>query len=70
MANISNLSPVRSGKDPSKPSCAICRNYDLIDFCEMKLFSNFADRTYFDVDRLIDSTGTSLPHRRFAFLAL
>src|ERR1700730_87081 len=28
-----------------------------IDFREMKLFANFADRRYFDVDRLIDSVG-------------
>ena len=26
-----------------------------IDFREMKLFSNFSDRRYFDVDRLVDS---------------
>jgi polyhydroxyalkanoate synthase len=32
-----------------------------IDFHEMKLFSNFADRRYFDVDRLIDSTGNMPP---------
>jgi polyhydroxyalkanoate synthase subunit PhaC len=28
-----------------------------IDFREMKLFQNFADRRYFDVDRLVDSVG-------------
>ena len=32
-----------------------------IDFSEMKLFSNFSDRRYFDVDRLIDSTGNMPP---------
>jgi polyhydroxyalkanoate synthase len=32
-----------------------------IDFREMKLFSNFADRRYFDVDGLIDSTGNMPP---------
>jgi polyhydroxyalkanoate synthase subunit PhaC len=32
-----------------------------VDFREMKLFSNFADRRYFDVDRLIDSTGNMPP---------
>ena len=32
-----------------------------IDFREMKLFSNFADRRYFDVDRLIDATGNMPP---------
>ncbi|KWV57784.1 poly-beta-hydroxybutyrate polymerase [Bradyrhizobium macuxiense] len=32
-----------------------------IDFHEMKLFSNFADRRYFDVDRLIESTGNMPP---------
>jgi len=32
-----------------------------IDFCGMKLFSNFSDRRYFDVDRLIDSTGNMPP---------
>jgi polyhydroxyalkanoate synthase subunit PhaC len=32
-----------------------------IDFGEMKLFSNFSDRRYFDVDRLIDSTGNMPP---------
>lgn len=32
-----------------------------IDFREMKLFSNFSDRRYFDVDRLIDSTGNMPP---------
>ena len=28
-----------------------------IDFREMKLFQNFADRRYFDVDRLVDTVG-------------
>src|SRR5882672_10691114 len=28
-----------------------------IDFREMKLFSNFSDRRYFDVDKLVDSVG-------------
>jgi polyhydroxyalkanoate synthase subunit PhaC len=28
-----------------------------IDFREMKLFQNFSDRRYFDVDRLVDSLG-------------
>ncbi len=28
-----------------------------IDFRQMKLFQNFADRRYFDVDRLVDSVG-------------
>ena len=32
-----------------------------IDFTEMKLFSNFSDRRYFDVDRLIDSVGNMPP---------
>jgi polyhydroxyalkanoate synthase len=32
-----------------------------IDFRELKLFSNFSDRRYFDVDRLIDSTGNMPP---------
>jgi len=32
-----------------------------IDFHEMKLFSNFADRRYFDVDRLLDSAGNMPP---------
>lgn len=32
-----------------------------IDFREMTLFSNFADRRYFDVDRLIDSVGNMPP---------
>jgi len=32
-----------------------------IDFREMKLFSNFADRRYFDVDGLIDSVGNMPP---------
>ena len=32
-----------------------------IDFRGMKLFSNFADRRYFDVDRLIDSVGNMPP---------
>ncbi len=32
-----------------------------IDFHEMKLFSNFADRRYFDVDRLLDSVGNMPP---------
>jgi polyhydroxyalkanoate synthase subunit PhaC len=32
-----------------------------VDFREMKLFSNFADRRYFDVDRLVDSVGNLLP---------
>ncbi len=32
-----------------------------IDFREMKLFSNFSDRRYFDVDGLIDSVGNMPP---------
>ena len=32
-----------------------------IDFHEMKLFANFADRRYFDVDRLLDSVGNMPP---------
>ena len=32
-----------------------------IDFHQMKLFSNFSDRRYFDVDRLIDSVGNMPP---------
>jgi polyhydroxyalkanoate synthase subunit PhaC len=32
-----------------------------IDFRELKLFANFADRRYFDVDRLIDSVGNMPP---------
>src|ERR1700741_4138805 len=32
-----------------------------IDFREMKLFSNFSDRRYFDVDRLVDSVGIVPP---------
>ena len=32
-----------------------------IDFQGMELFSNFADRRYFDVDRLIDSVGNMPP---------
>jgi polyhydroxyalkanoate synthase subunit PhaC len=32
-----------------------------IDFHEMKLFTNFADRRYFDVDRLLDSVGNMPP---------
>jgi polyhydroxyalkanoate synthase subunit PhaC len=32
-----------------------------IDFHEMKLFSNFADRRYFDIDRLLDSVGNMPP---------
>jgi polyhydroxyalkanoate synthase len=32
-----------------------------IDFREMKLFNNFSDRRYFDVDRLVDSVGNVPP---------
>ena len=32
-----------------------------IDFREMKLFQNFSDKRYFDVDRLIDSVGNVPP---------
>jgi polyhydroxyalkanoate synthase subunit PhaC len=32
-----------------------------IDFREMKLFHNFADRRFFDVDRLVDSVGNLPP---------
>ena len=32
-----------------------------IDFHGMKLFSNFADRRYFDVDLLVDSIGNLPP---------
>jgi polyhydroxyalkanoate synthase subunit PhaC len=36
-----------------------------VDFREMKLFSNFSDRRYFDVDRLIDSVGNVPPEMIF-----
>ena len=32
-----------------------------VDFCQMKLFANFADRRHFDVDRLVDSVGNMPP---------
>ena len=32
-----------------------------IDFCKMELFSNFADRRYFDVDGLVDKVGNVPP---------
>jgi polyhydroxyalkanoate synthase len=32
-----------------------------VDFREMKLFHNFADQRYFDVDRLVDSVGNLPP---------
>jgi poly(3-hydroxyalkanoate) synthetase len=32
-----------------------------IDFREMKLFQNFSDRRYFDVDHLVDSIGNVPP---------
>lgn len=32
-----------------------------IDFTQMKLFNNFSDRRYFDVDRLVDSVGNVPP---------
>ena len=32
-----------------------------IDFREMKLFQNFSDRRYFDVDQLVDSVGNVPP---------
>jgi polyhydroxyalkanoate synthase len=32
-----------------------------VDFREMKLFQNFSDKRYFDVDRLIDSVGNVPP---------
>jgi polyhydroxyalkanoate synthase subunit PhaC len=32
-----------------------------VDFRQLKLFSNFADRRYFDVDRLVDSVGNVPP---------
>ena len=32
-----------------------------VDFREMKLFQNFSDRRYFDVDRLVDSIGNVPP---------
>jgi polyhydroxyalkanoate synthase len=36
-----------------------------VDFREMKLFSNFSDRRYFDVDHLIDSVGNLPPELIF-----
>lgn len=32
-----------------------------VDFCQMKLFANFAGLRYFDVDRLVDCTGNMPP---------
>ena len=32
-----------------------------VDFRQMKLFANFADRRYFDVDHLVDSVGNMPP---------
>jgi polyhydroxyalkanoate synthase subunit PhaC len=37
-----------------------------IDFREMKLFQNFSNRRYFDVDRLVDSIGNVPPELIFA----
>jgi polyhydroxyalkanoate synthase len=37
-----------------------------VDFREMKLFQNFSDRRYFDVDRLVDSVGNVPPELIFA----
>jgi polyhydroxyalkanoate synthase len=37
-----------------------------IDFREMKLFQNFSDRRYFDVDHLVDSVGNVPPETIFA----
>ena len=39
-----------------------------IDFREMKLFQSFADRRYFDVDRLVDSIGNVPPTVLFGLL--
>ena len=36
-----------------------------IDFRQMKLFQNFSDRRYFDVDRLVDSIGNVPPEMIF-----
>ena len=36
-----------------------------IDFRQMKLFQNFSDRRYFDVDRLVDSVGNVPPELIF-----
>lgn len=39
-----------------------------IDFREMKLFQNFSDRRYFDVDRLVDSVGNVPPEMILTFV--
>jgi polyhydroxyalkanoate synthase subunit PhaC len=37
-----------------------------VDFREMKLFQNFSDRRYFDVDKLVDSVGNVPPELIFS----
>ena len=37
-----------------------------VDFRQMKLFQNFSDRRYFDVDRLVDSVGNVPPEMIFS----
>lgn len=39
-----------------------------VDFCQMKLFANFADRRYLDVDRLVDSMPPELILQSFEML--
>ena len=41
-----------------------------VDFHQMKLFANFADSRYFDVDHLIDSVGNMPPEYRNVYCDL
>ena len=46
---------------PSGPVQNLATFTTPIDFTEMKLFSNWADKRHFDVDRLVDTAGNAPP---------
>ena len=53
------LSTIYSALHPAGPLKNLAVFTTPIDFSEMKLFSHWSDKRYFDVDRLIDKTGNA-----------
>jgi polyhydroxyalkanoate synthase len=55
------LSTIYTALHPNGPAANLVVLTTPIDFSEMKLFSQWSDRRYFDVDRLVDATGNIPP---------
>jgi len=55
------LSTIYAALHPAGPVRNLAVLTTPIDFREMKLFSHWSDRRYFDVDRFVDATGNTPP---------